>query len=117
MSKSQPRYPAEIPKLKNRSHAKIMVLTRVRDESLHDKAVLAGASGVVRKEAPAQTILAAIEMVHEGQLWLDRITTGQVFFECSRKSAGQAVDPERAQIATLTDRQTQAVALVGVNPT
>jgi hypothetical protein len=47
MSKSQPRYPAEIPKLKNRSHAKILVLTRLRDESPHDKAVLAGASGGV----------------------------------------------------------------------
>ena len=43
-----------------------------------DKAgVLAGASGVIEKEAPAETILAAIQKVHEGQLWLDRVATGR----------------------------------------
>lgn len=101
----------EIPKLKARSHAKILVLTGLRDELLHDKAVLAGASGVVRKEATAQTILAAIEKVHEGQLWLDRITTGRILVEFSRKSAAQAADPERAKIASLTDREMEVVAL------
>ncbi len=101
----------EIPKLKARSHAQILVLTGLRDELLHDKAVLAGASGVVRKEAPAQTILAAIKKVHEGQLWLDRITTGRILVEFSRRSAAQAVDPERAKIASLTDREMEVVAL------
>jgi two-component system nitrate/nitrite response regulator NarL len=101
----------EIPKLMARSHAKILVLTGLRDESLHDKVVLAGACGVVRKEAPAQTILAAIEKVHEGQLWLDRITTGRVLVEFSRRRATQAVDPQRAKIASLTDREMEVVAL------
>jgi two-component system, NarL family, nitrate/nitrite response regulator NarL len=88
----------EIPNLIARSKAKILVLTGVRDESLHDKAVLAGASGVVEKEAPAETILAAIEKVHEGQLWLDRVATGRIFLEMSRESAAQSVDPESAKI-------------------
>jgi len=39
----------EIPKLIARSRAKILVLTGLRDESIHDEAVLAGASGVVEK--------------------------------------------------------------------
>jgi two-component system, NarL family, nitrate/nitrite response regulator NarL len=101
----------EIPNLIARSKAKILVLTGVRDESLHDKAVLAGASGVVEKEAPAETILAAIERVHEGQLWLDRVATGRIFLEMSRESAAQSVDPERAKIQSLTDREREIVAV------
>jgi two-component system nitrate/nitrite response regulator NarL len=101
----------EIPNLIARSKAKILVLTGMRDESIHDKAVLAGASGVVEKEAPAETILAAIEKVHEGQLWLDRVATGRIFLEMSRENAAQSVDPERARIQSLTDREREIVAV------
>src|SRR5512145_1449139 len=105
----------EIPNLLARSRAKILVLTGIRDESLHDKAVLAGASGVVEKEAPAETILAAIEKVHEGQLWLDRVATGRIFLEMSRDKTVQAVDPERIKIASLTDREREIVAVAATH--
>jgi DNA-binding NarL/FixJ family response regulator len=101
----------EIPNLIARSKAKVLVLTGMRDESLHDKAVLAGASGVVEKEAPAETILAAIEKVHEGQLWLDRAATGRIFLEMSRENAAQAADPERAKIQSLTEREREIVTV------
>ena len=101
----------EIPNLLARSKAKILVLTGMRDESIHDKAVLAGASGVVEKEASAETILAAIEKVHEGQLWLDRAATGRIFLELSRENAAQSADPERAKIQSLTDREREIVAV------
>jgi len=101
----------ELPKLLGITNARILILTGVRDESLHDKAVLAGASGVVMKEAPADTILNAIEKVHEGQLWLDRIATGRIFFEFSRENAAQANNPERTKIASLTDREREIVAV------
>jgi DNA-binding NarL/FixJ family response regulator len=105
----------EIPNLLARSHAKILVLTGLRDESLHDKAVLAGASGVVEKEAPAETILAAIEKVHEGQLWLDRVATGRIFLEFARENAAQSVDPERVKIASLTDREREIVSIAATH--
>jgi DNA-binding NarL/FixJ family response regulator len=101
----------EIPNLIARSKAKILVLTGVRDESLHDKAVLAGASGVVEKEAPAEIILDAIQKVHEGQLWLDRVATGRIFLELSRENASQSTDPERAKIQSLTEREREIVAV------
>lgn len=105
----------EIPSLLARSKAKILVLTGIRDESIHDKAVLAGASGVVEKEAPAETILAAIEKVHEGQLWLDRVATGRIFLEMSRDNAAQSVDPERAKISSLTEREREIVAITATH--
>ena len=105
----------EIPTLLARSRAKILVLTGLRDESLHDKAVLAGASGVVEKEASAETILGAIEKVHGGQLWLDRVATGRIFLEFSRDKAVQAVNPERIKIASLTDREREIVAIAATH--
>jgi two-component system, NarL family, nitrate/nitrite response regulator NarL len=99
-----------IPRLLARSPAKILVLTGLRDKTVHDKAVMAGASGVVEKEASAETILLAIAKVHEGQIWLDRAATGRIFAAMSRPDATRAPDPEQQKIAMLTDREREIVA-------
>lgn len=105
-----------IPKiLAAASHAKVLVLTGLRDKAIHDKAVLAGARGVVEKEASAQTILTAIAKVNEGELWLDRTAAGRIFVEISRKSAPKPIDPEQQKIATLTDREREIVAGIAEN--
>lgn len=104
-----------IPKLLEKTQAKILVLTGVRDRDVHDKAVLAGASGVVEKEATAETILMAIARVHEGQIWLDRAATGRIFVEFSREGAAQAASPERARLDSLTAREKTIVAATTAN--
>ena len=104
-----------IPKLIAKSRAKILVLTGVRDHAVHDQAVLAGASGVVGKESPAETIIRAIEKVHEGQIWLDRAATGRVFVEFSREGASHSTDPERAKMASLTYRERELIAAITSN--
>lgn len=105
----------EIPKLVARSKAKILVLTGVRDKNAHDAAVLAGAKGIVEKEAPAETILRAIEKVHEGQVWLDRYATARMFVEFSRGGAGAGRDPELAKISLLTEREREIVSAISGN--
>ncbi len=105
----------EIPRLLANSNAKILMLTGVRNKTAHDKAVLAGARGVVEKEAPAETILSAIARVHEGQIWLDREATGRVFIELSREGAAHRVDPEQAKISSLTHRERAIVAVTATN--
>lgn len=104
-----------IPLLLARSRARILILTGVRDHAVHDKAVLAGACGVVGKEALAETILTAIEKVHDGQVWLDRAATGRIFVEFSREGATQAADPEWTKISTLTVREREIVAITASN--
>jgi two-component system, NarL family, nitrate/nitrite response regulator NarL len=104
-----------IPKLLAKSHAKILILTGVRDKAIHDKAVLAGARGVVEKEASAETILLAIAKVHEGQIWLDRAATGRIFSELSHQGAVRPPDPEQQKIAALTDREREVVAHTTTN--
>jgi DNA-binding NarL/FixJ family response regulator len=104
-----------IPQLLDACAAKILVLTGVRDTTLHDKAVIAGARGVVSKEAPADTILTASARVHEGQVWLDRAATGRIIVEFSRKGAAQAADPEQLKIESLTEREREIVTATANN--
>jgi len=105
-----------IPRLIAASKAKILVLTGVRDASLHDRAVLAGARGVVAKEARAETILAAIAKVHGGEVWLDRAATGRLLVEVSRRSASRdAPSPEQRKISQLTVREREIIAIAAGN--
>ena len=102
-----------IPALLAKSKAKVLVLTGSRDSSVHDSAMLAGATGVVEKGESAETILKAILKVHEGEIWLDRRGTGRIFLELSRKKSGDALNPEQKKIASLTPRERQIVAEIG----
>jgi DNA-binding NarL/FixJ family response regulator len=102
-----------IPALIAKSGAKVLVLTGSRDSSVHDSAVLAGAMGVVEKGESAETILKAIQKVHDGEIWLDRSATGRIFLELSRNKAAEAQNPEQKKIASLTPRERQIVAEIG----
>ena len=106
---------AAIPQLMAHSKAKILVLTGVRDQSVHDSAVLAGARGVVHKEESADMILEAIRKVHAGQLWLDRNTMSRLFVELSRQGSERAEDPIRQKIDSLTAREREIIAAVANN--
>ncbi|MDB5838785.1 MAG: putative two-component system response regulator [Herminiimonas sp.] len=48
----------------SRSRAKILLLTRVHDEALQDKAILAGAHDVLGKDTSAGMLLMAISKIH-----------------------------------------------------
>jgi two-component system nitrate/nitrite response regulator NarL len=105
--------PGEVPELVRflSVHAsRVMVLTGLRDTSALDAAVLAGLHGIVRKSDPPATLLTAIGRVHGGELWLDRSATSRMFMQIVRHKAAQREDPEGARIATLTDRERQAIA-------
>jgi len=105
-----------IPKLLEASRARILILTGVRDESVHHEAIIAGARGIVEKEARAESILAAIKKVDEGELWLDRAATGKLLVEISRKNAKRgALDAEQQKMAALTVREREIIALATAN--
>lgn len=105
-----------IPRLAAISKAKILILTGLRDEAVHQNAILAGARGVVGKESRAETILAAIAKVHEGEVWLDRAATGRLLVEVMRKStARESVGAEQRRIADLTVREREIIALAASN--
>jgi len=107
-----------VPTLANRHATRVLILSGSRDGKMHDTAVLSGACGVVRKEAPPSTLLDAIRKVHEGQLWLDRATTGRLFVELSKQKSEPAKDkdPEKRKLASLTARETDVVRTLVTRP-
>lgn len=102
-----------IPELVNSAKARVVVLTGMRDGKARETSIVRGASGLVQKEEPAETLLRAIEKVHQGELWLDRATTGRVFVELSRSKES---DPEQLKIASLTPRERAIVAQLVNDP-
>jgi DNA-binding NarL/FixJ family response regulator len=98
--------------VRSKSHAKCLMITGSHDTTLADRAVLAGARGVVKTWEPPAALLKAVERVHEGELWIDRSATTRIFLEMARQKASESNDPERSKIATLTMRERQTIAAV-----
>jgi two-component system, NarL family, nitrate/nitrite response regulator NarL len=97
-----------MPLLREATSAFVLILTGVRDPDTHDRAVLAGARGVVQKEASPEVILKAIRKVYEGEIWLDRLSTGRIFSKLLDHSNNQT-SPEAANIASLTSREREII--------
>lgn len=103
---------AHVPDLLRGASGKLLVLTACRESELLDKAVLGGARGVLRTDDPPAALLKAIERVHAGELWIDRVATGRIFLAMARQKAAEGNDPERTRIATLTQRERQTIAAI-----
>lgn len=105
-----------IPELLARCKAKVLLLTEQRNSPLHDRAVLAGARGIVFKEDPAETIIKAIDKVHKGEIWLDRVTTGRIIVELSKGNGARRPEPDWATQARLTARERELIEELVLDP-
>lgn len=101
---------AELASLQSSCPAKFLMVTGLHDAELCDRAVLAGARGVVRTWDPPQALVKAIEKIDEGELWIDRSATSRIFLAMARQKAAEGRDPERTKISTLTPRERQTIA-------
>jgi len=99
-----------LPELREAAtNARVLVLTGLRSSESQRRAILAGAMGVVLKEHAAEVLIKAINKVHQGEVWLDRSTMGGVLDEITQ---APGIDPEKAKIASLTDREREVMALI-----
>jgi DNA-binding NarL/FixJ family response regulator len=78
---------------------------------MHERAIFKGARGIILKDEPADTLIKAIDRVHDGELWLDRATTGRVFSTFANGGA-RRLDPEAQKIATLTPKERRIVSAI-----
>jgi two-component system nitrate/nitrite response regulator NarL len=92
----------------------VLILTGIRDATLHHAAVAAGARGVVRKEAEPDTILKAIRKVHAGEVWLDRAGMQKVFSALVTGKSTPA-PTEHPAVAALTPREREIVRTFSSN--
>ncbi len=95
---------------------RILVLTGNIDEKMHDAALTAGASGLVRKTDSTSTLFKAIACVAAGELWLDRATTGRIFQALARKKLNSDNDPEQGKIETLTRKERVIISEIASMP-
>jgi two-component system, NarL family, nitrate/nitrite response regulator NarL len=104
-----------IPVLVNGGGTRVLVWTGMRDSRAREQSILRGASGLVQKEEPAETLLRAIDRVHRGELWLDRSTTGRIFIELSSRK-GATPDAEDRRIGSLTMRERDIIGQLVADP-
>lgn len=101
-----------ITELRAASAAKILLLTRLENHDREDQAILAGARGLIDRETSAQTLLDALQKVHEGQVWLNREATGRIFVELSRAGGKPPATAGVPPLSRLTDREQEIVTLM-----
>ena len=94
-----------IPEFANNANMRIIIFTEKNNNEIIDQAILNGARGVIHKTESMQTILRAIVKIHDGELWLDRITTGRIFLQNSRTQGKRPRDIDADKITTLTRKE------------
>lgn len=97
-----------IAELRALADVNVVVLTGVRDAETRERAVLAGARGMVHKTEPADVILKAIARVQAGELWLERGTVGKLV----RKLCAPREEPKATAHASLTPAERRIIRAV-----
>ncbi len=101
-----------LPQLLTSEGTRVLIFTGSRDQALLDRAIRAGARGLLRKDAPAEHVIKAIGKVNDGELWIDHAMMARVLQDLTRPAAAPKIDPEAARLATLTAREQKIIAAV-----
>ncbi len=86
-------------------NAMTLILKWMPDSEVYDKAILAGARGIIEKEAALDTILKAIEKVHEGQLWLNQTYIKKLINKLSEQASEKKNTQEENKVDKLTPKE------------
>lgn len=98
-----------VPALSNQKACRVLVLTGERRPQVLDEAVRLGARGILRKDASAQSVIKAIEKVHAGEIWLDRVSMARVLGGMNHRTPQT---PEQARHCTLTRRERKIIQVI-----
>lgn len=94
-------------------HVRVLLLTRLHDTQVHQRAVRLGVAGIVLKAQASDTLIRAIERVYAGDVWLDRSLMANVLADMSQALGVERINPESAKIALLTERERAVITLIG----
>ena len=100
-----------IADLVEKAGSKVLILTGIDQPALHREALLKGASGVIMKGEAGKKIVAAIEKVYEGEVWVSDITIKSMLkqLEMPATKAAETL-AERQETVLLTKREREIVA-------
>ena len=107
-----------LPEVQRLCTARVLVLTASEDTQRLCRVVELGAKGVLHKSEPPQTILSAIQQVHQGGAWLNPRLMSEVL---GRLTGAQtrpvpAQDAGQSRIASLTARERDIVIALSKSP-
>jgi DNA-binding NarL/FixJ family response regulator len=91
-------------------NSRMIALSDQTRASDHLALVELGATGLVLKTEPPDTLIKAIQKVHGGEVWLPRTTTAHVLRRFAERRCVENV--ESAKIGTLSRREREIVTLV-----
>jgi DNA-binding NarL/FixJ family response regulator len=99
-------------RLRDRGNATpVLGLTTFDDDEVLAGMLRAGAAGFILKGIPAEDLQRAVRVVAEGGAWLDPAVTARVL--ATYRSAPVAAAPGGAELAALTARELEVLALIG----
>lgn len=95
-------------KIKQKTRAKVLILTTFREEDLVLRTIEAGADGFLLKDSDPETLLGAIRSLSDGEGFLDPAVTPLVLRAFSRRPATAPAVPD----ADFTPREAEILELV-----
>lgn len=98
-----------ITQLNEAGMSRVLVFTSAADPKVHQRAFELGALGVVLKDQSADTLVRAIRTLHAGEAWLERVQAANLLSAIRRRR-----DPEEIKIESLTKREREVIAQVGL---
>ena len=107
---------ALIDALIQKTSAKVVLLTSNRNPSLQDYAILKGAKGVILKTDLPETLLKALEKIHEGELWLNRNATSRILKKMAEPHATKDLSDEQLRLTELTPKETVVTKAIQLYP-
>jgi len=92
------------------------VILMVNDDGKEDlvEAIRLGCSGILPKSTSTELLLKSIRKVHQGEIWLDRVSTADVIRRLSKKGSGNVAARQglREHGAVLSNREREIVGLI-----
>ena len=101
-----------LPLLLANDQTRVLIFTGSRDEALLDRAIRGGARGMLRKDAPAEQVIKAVQKVSQGELWIENTMMARVLNGLTRPPSAPKADPEAQRLASLTPREHKISACI-----
>lgn len=87
------------------TRAKVLILKSLQDAKLFDKAMLAGAKGIIEQDVSLETVLKAVEKVYEGELWLNQASIKRLINGLSQQHPEKKKIHDQKGISKLTPKE------------
>lgn len=98
-----------LPLLLANERTRVLIFTGSRDDALLERAIRGGARGLLRKDAPAELVIKAVQKVSQGELWIEHTMMARVLHELTRPPASPKPHPEAQRLASLTPRENRII--------